>query len=139
MQPEPLVVSQNSPADANPANPSLSSQHGNDRRCDEPVFDNLPPGDVGDRRVVDDVDSAIASSLSAGDGSHASLLLRRLNSVDHVDSAPTSPVSYGSDFGSPPQVMQSGSADSKSKVYALPMKPRQTLAHLPNGKQRHVL
>lgn len=138
MQPEPLVVSQTSSTDANPANPPTSSQHGNDRRCDEPVFDSLPPGDVGDRHVVDDVDSAIASSHSTGDGSHASLL-RRLNSVDRVDSVPTSPAHYGSEFGSPPQGMQSGSADSKSKVYAFRMKPRQSLADLPNGKQWHAL
>jgi hypothetical protein len=50
-----------------------------------------------------------------------------------------SPVHYGSEFGSPPQVMQSGSADSKSKVYAFRMKPRQSLAGLPNGKRRHAL
>lgn len=135
MQPEPLVVSQTSSTDANPASPSTSSQHGNDRRCDEPVFDSLPPGNVGDRRVVDDVDSAIASSQSAGDASHASLL-RRLN---RVDSLPTFPAHDGSEFGSPPQAMQSRSADSNAKVYAFRMKPRQSLADLPNGKQRYAL
>lgn len=130
MQPEPLVVSHNSSTDANPSSPPTSSQHGNDRLCDDPVFGSLPPGDVGDPRVVDTVDSAIASSSSAGDGSHASSL-RGLNGA-HVDSLSTSSVYHGSEFGSPPQVM------SKPKVYTLRLKPRQNLSDLPNGESRSV-
>ncbi|KAH8697880.1 F-box and WD domain protein [Talaromyces proteolyticus] len=137
MQPEPTAVSQSSSTDLNPANPPISSQYGHDPRRDESVFDTLSSGGVEDRAVVDRVDDEVSPS-PGGVGSGDSLL-RRLNSVDSVVSAPTSPIRSVSDFSSPSRVFQPSSADAKSKVYVFRIKPRPSLADLPNEVLTHIL
>jgi hypothetical protein len=133
MLPEPTAVSQTPFTNASPAPSPTSSQHGNDHRCDEPVFDILPREDVEDRHLND----ASSGLPSAGVHGIDEPLLRRLSSAadnDAVLASSPSSTRYGFHSDSSHEdVFQSSPAQYQSKVYALQANPRQTLSDLPNG------
>ncbi|EED16921.1 F-box and WD domain protein [Talaromyces stipitatus ATCC 10500] len=138
MPSEPAVVSQNSSPDVPTPQPTTSFQHGNDDRCDEPVFDTLLREDVGDQVASSD------PPVSAPAGAHASedALLRRLNGTDDdvaIVSSPSSVPRGVETENSLEDVFRSSPGSHQSKVYVLRPKPRQTLAELPNEVLTHIL
>jgi hypothetical protein len=138
MPSEPTVVSQNSFPDVRTLQPTTSSQHGNDHRCDETVFDILHREDVGDHVASIDPPSSPPAGAHASEDS-----LRRLNGADNdvaIASSPSSIPGGVENGGSLDDVFQSSPASHRSKVYVLRPKPRQSLVDLPNGMpQRSVL
>uniref|UniRef100_A0A093UT67 F-box/WD repeat-containing protein pof10 n=1 Tax=Talaromyces marneffei PM1 TaxID=1077442 RepID=A0A093UT67_TALMA len=138
MPSEPTVVSQNSSLDVRNSRLTTSSQHGNDHRCDEPVFDILHREDVGDHVTSNDPPSSPPAGAHASEDS-----LRRLNGVDNdavIASSPSSTPGGGENGGSLDDVFRSSPASHRSnKVYVLRPKPRQSLAGLPNEVLTHIL
>jgi hypothetical protein len=132
MPSEPTIVSQNSSPDARTLQPITSSQHGNDLRRDEPVFDILHREDVGDHVASNDPPPCLPAGAHAGEDS-----LRRLNGVDNdvaIASSPSSIPGGVENGGLLDDVFRPSPASHRSKkVYVLRPKPRQTLADLPNG------
>lgn len=132
MPSEPTIVSQISSPDARTFQSTSSSQHGNDHRCDEPVFDILPREDVGDHVASNDPPSSPPAGAHASEDS-----LRRLNGVDNdvaIASSLSSNPGGVENGGSLDDVFRTSPASHRSKkVYVFGPKPRQTLADLPNG------
>lgn len=132
MPSEPTIVSQNFSSDARTPQPTTSSQHGNDHRCDETVFDILSREDVGDHVASNDPPSSPPGGALGDEDS-----LRRLNGFDNdvaIASSPSSIPGGVETEGSLDEAFRSSPASRRSKkVYVLRPKPRQALADLPNG------
>ena len=115
MQSEPTVISKSALADIHPPTPSSTTQHGNDTRYDETVFDHLHRGEIEGHE----------EEGAHGFGSEGSRL-GQLSPVDDLPSEDTTP-------GHLRDTLQANVSQDDARVYVLHPRKRVSLTDLPNG------